>query len=258
MEKDKYIVSTLHNALGVVNLLYLKHELGLSEISKETGLSKANVFRLLYTLEINGFVKKTEDLKYKLGIKFAHYGSEVLERNNLYSTAKPYLRRLCDIVDETVHLGILDDNLDVIFMAKELSTAQFRITSSVGIKMPFYATSLGKSIISFKLDKDSGLSDRIKKTELVRLTKNTIINHEVLFKELEITKMRGYGVDMDENQEGLTCFGAPIFDISGDPIAAISVSGPTSRMLSNQIFLIDKLKLIAEEISINFGYKVNK
>ncbi len=252
-EKDKYLMSSVYNTLEVLDFLSHHKEVGVAEISKALNIGKASVFRMLYTLEKKGYVVKTSDAKYRLGIKFAHYGTIVLESLDITSIIKPYLEKLRDEYNETVHLGILDDDLKVIFIAKESSTSTIQMTSRVGSRMSFYATATGKILMSHKLDEE--MEKRIRSYNLEKLTEDTITNHDEFIKLLKKVKEQGYGEDLEESEVGLTCYAVPIKDISGKVIAGISMSGPTARMEKNKEKLLLSLKETAHEASNAMGYK---
>lgn len=254
--KDKYLMSSVFNTLEIIDLLSEHQELGVADISKITGLGKASVFRMLYTLEKKDFVFKTTGAKYRLGIKFAHYGSIVLDNINLISLLKPYLEALRDNNNETVHLGILDEDLNVIFIAKESSTSTIQMTSRVGSRMPFYATATGKLLSAFSLDDE--MEKKIRSYTLVKLTNNTITTHDEFFKTLKIIKELGYAQDLEESEDGLTCYAAPVRDISGKVIAGISISGPTLRMERNKESLLKALNGTTESISKALGFKISQ
>jgi IclR family transcriptional regulator, KDG regulon repressor len=80
MSEDKYLLSSVSNTLDILDLLSKHKELGVSEISRELNIGRASIFRMLYTLDKKEFVLKTPNAKYRLGIKFALYGSIVLKR----------------------------------------------------------------------------------------------------------------------------------------------------------------------------------
>lgn len=252
-EKDQYLMSSVYNTLEVVDFLSHHEEVGVAEISKALNLGKASVFRMLYTLEKKNYVFKTSDAKYRLGMKFAHYGTIVLEKLDITSIIKPYLIKLRDEYNETVHLGILDDDLKVIFIAKESSTSTIQMTSRVGSRMHFHATATGKVLLSNKLDEE--MENRIRSYNLEKLTENTITDNDKFIKSLEKVKEQGYGDDLEESEVGLTCYAVPIKDISGKVIAGISMSGPTARMEKNKDRLLLSLKETANEASIAMGYK---
>ena len=115
MSDDKYILSSLSNALRIMDLLSEKEGLGLAEICSELELGKSSVFRLLYTLEANGFIVKNHDAKYYLSRKFIYYGEIVTARQDDFSLARPELETLSDKVKETVHMSILLSNMNIMF-----------------------------------------------------------------------------------------------------------------------------------------------
>lgn len=252
---DKYLMSSVYNTLQILDLLSMHETLGVSEISKATGFGKASVFKMLYTLEKLDYVQKTPDLKYQLGIKFAHYGSVVLEKQNIFKLIRPYLQKLRDKHNETTHLGILDEDLNVIFMVKEASTNTVQMASRVGYKLPFYATAMGKVLVASKLDES--MIERLKAYNYTRHTENTITDYKKLIEQLEIVKEQGFSIDAEESEYGLVCYAAPIRDLTGQAIAAISMSGTYVRMLNNKEELIKSIKETANEVSISLGYKSN-
>lgn len=252
MDNDKYLLSSVYNTLGILDLLSKHEELGVAEISKELNMGRASVFRMLYTLEKKKFVHKTSDAKYKLGVKFAHYGSVVLERLNHFSIAKPFLQDLRDKHNLTTHLAILDDNYDVIIMNKELSKSTIQMTSKIGAKLPAYCSGTGKVLLASRLDED--LEEKIQSFDLEKLTDTTITDSNKLIEELKRIILEGYGADLEESEVGLVCYAAPVKEITGKVIAAISISGAATIMTQNKESLIKSVKDTAKEISKALGY----
>jgi len=254
MENDKYLLSSVANSLDILDLLSKHDELGVAEISRELNMGKASIFRMLYTLEKKEFVHKTHNAKYKLGIKFAHYGSIVIDRQSQYSVAKPFLEKLRDKHNQTTHLSILDDDdQKIIFMIKELSTSTIQMTSKVGAKLPSYATGTGKVLLAYKLDEE--FEKRLRSFDLKSLTSDTITDYDKLIEVLKKIREDGYGYDTEESEVGLTCISAPVRNIKGKVIAAISLSGATKVMLQNKEAYIDSVKETAMEISKAMGYQ---
>lgn len=254
MDNDKYLLSSVFNTLEVLDFLSKHEEMSLAEISKELNMGKASIFRMLYTLEKKGFVYKTSNAKYKLGIKFAHYGAIVLERQNKLSIAKPFLRELRDKHNETAHLAILDEDYNIIFMDKESSNSTIQMTSKIGAKLPSYCTGTGKVLLASLLDED--LEKKIYEFNFEKKTDKTITNPQDLIEELRKTKTQGYGEDVEECEIGLVCYAAPIKDINGNTISAISLSGPTARMKQNKEDLICSIKEASEKLSKIMGYNI--
>jgi IclR family transcriptional regulator, KDG regulon repressor len=254
MDNDRYLLSSVSNTLDILDLLSKYDELGVAEISNELNMGRASVFRMLYTLEKKDYVHKTSNAKYKLGVKFAHYGSIVLERQNYVSIAKPYLQKLRDLHNKTTHFAILDeDNFNIIFMEKEMSKSTIQMTSKIGSKMPAYCTGTGKVLLASKLDEDF---EKIVQTySLEKLTDSTITDNSKLIEELKIIQKQGYSEDSEESEFGLVCFAAPVKDITGKTVVAGSRSGAAAQMRTNKETYVKSVKETAFEISEAMGYK---
>lgn len=248
---DKYLLQSVFNTLEVLDLLSKHDEIGATEISKELKLGKASVFRMLYTLERKEFVIKTKLAKYKLGIKFAHYGGIVLDRLDIIAIIRPFLEKLRDKHNETTHMAILDDDYNIIFMAKELSNSSIQMNSRIGGKMPAYCTATGKALIAQLSDEE--LNNAIDTFDFKNCTDTGVKNKEQLYKEIERIRQNGYAENLEESEAGLTCFAASIKDITGKCLSAISVSGPTARMLKNKEALIKSVIETAADISQKLG-----
>lgn len=252
MGEDKYLLSSVYNTLEILDLLSMHDTLGVAEISKALKMGKSSVFKMLYTLEKKGYVQKMPDAKYMLGIKFAHYGSIVLERKNEFSFIKPYLRMLRDRHNETAHLSVLDRDYNIIFIDKESPSASMQMSSRRGAKLPAYCAATGKVLLAGI--KEPELKDALESLELNKKTENTITDPDLLLKEIEKVKEQGYATDAEESEIGLICYAAPIIDIYHNTVAAISISGPSGRMKQNSEYLIDSVKEVALEISKAMGY----
>lgn len=252
MGKDKYLLSSVYNTLEILDLLSEHKELTLSEISKELNLGKASVFRMLYTLEKKQFIHKTPDAKYRLGLKFAHYGAKVLDRQNNIAVIRPFLEKLRDEYNETVHLSVLDTDYNITVIDKAQSNFAIQMTSKIGGKLPGYCTAMGKVLLAGMLDDE--LREKIYSFNLERKTDRTITDPNELIKELEKVRDQGYAEDQEESEVGLVCYAAPIKDFNGNVTAAISFSGPAQRMQQNKEKLISSIKKAAEEISKKIGY----
>lgn len=228
-------------------------ELKLTDISERLGLNKSTVHGIITTLKYYGIIEQNEEnQKYKLGLYLMELGNLVQNSIDVTSIAAPIINRVCLELEETVHLGKLE-NTDIVYIEKKESTQSMRIFTSIGARNPAYCTAVGKAMLAFK-DK-SELMQRIPEV-LEKFNPNTISDKEVLLEELETIRKTGIAIDNEEKILGLTCVAAPVFDSNGNANYGISVSGPTIRMDKEKI---DKAKKIvseaAKEISLKLGYK---
>jgi IclR family KDG regulon transcriptional repressor len=228
-QTPKYEVRSVKRALTLLRT-FLAHEdeLSAAEMSKETGLDPSTVFRLLLTLEAQGFVEVNHTTgKYRPGVTLLELGSRFLKNNDIRSRAIGHLERLRDEFGETVHLTVLNGN-EVVYLEKLAGLHPIGFMSSrVGDRNPAHCTGVGKALLAFIPDDE--LTARYPDGRLRRYTATTITDLDTLRLELKKVRERGYATDQEEHEPGVKCVAVPVFDHKGIA-AAISVSGPSNRV----------------------------
>jgi len=228
-------------------------ELSLAEISERVGLNKSRVFRLLHTLVDHGYVERNWDgTRYMLGLKILERAACV--RMDLRQLALPYMRLIHERFNETVNLGILE-NQEIIYISSLESSRPIRMAEVIGSRSLLHSTALGKAIIANLPDDD--LRDLLSDIAFVKLTERTITDGDKLAKELRKVRRKGYAFDDRENDPEGFCIGAPIFDRRGRPLAAISVSGPAERVQGNSKEIVELLLSTCRQISEKLGFNEN-
>lgn len=229
-----------------------KKELKLSEISERLGLNKSTVHGIISTLKYHGFISQDEETqKYKLGIRFVQFGDLVINSMNIRNAAVPVIDAVCEKIEETVHVAMLD-GLDVVWIEKRECTKSIKTSTKIGARLPAYTTADGKIIICYQ-NKDK-IKNYLPK-RIPQYTNNTITNKGEFIKKLEEMKKNGYAIDNEEYVEGLKCVAAPIFDHDGKVRFSLSTTGPAFRMNEERIKeLIVIIKEAANEISHRIGY----
>ncbi len=251
------IIQSVDRALEVMIYLYQEgKETGITKIAADLGVYKSTVYRTLVTLENRGFVRKNpETEKYWLGNRLFVLGKGVENRMGLQEVVRPYAKKLYEAYCEVVNVSILERNPDdvyrsVIILKEESDRQVLTVNPPVGSSSECYCSSVGKCLLAFSADIDLGVYEN---HPMRPYTEHTITTVSALRSELMKVRERGYALDHEELEHGLTCIGAPILDHNGLAVAAISLSGPTSRMLSGDIEeRIEAVKRIAREISSNF------
>ncbi|EOC99913.1 IclR family transcriptional regulator [Caldisalinibacter kiritimatiensis] len=252
----KEVVQSVDRALTILEVLSdYEAGLGITEISEKIQLHKSTIHRLLSTLIYKGYVEQDEKTsKYKLTLKLFELSNKNIEKIDVLSVAKPFLKELVEKANEAVHLVVLDGT-DIVYIDKVESKNTIRMHSKIGKRSPVYCTAVGKSILAHLTDNEivKIWNDSIIK----KFTDYTITDLETLKKELELIKESGYAVDNEENELGVRCVGAPIFDYRGDVCSAISVSGPTMRITKDKVEELGKLVIeYSQKISEKLGYKI--
>ena len=254
MSTQQKTSSTVTKAFAILDLLVSKNESGLSlsEVSNHLHFSKSTSHRYLTTLEELGVVIRDDRDHFCLGPKLIELTGAYLSNHDLRNESEPYLEKLSSQTLETVHLAIPSGN-DVIYIAKIDSTHSVRMASHIGARNPMYCTSLGKVILAhYPADR----VEEIVRDGLPARTPYTITSPDALQTELELVRAQGFAIDEQENEEGVRCAGAPIFDYTRKVIGAISVSGPASRLTRKRSIEIGSLASdAAVEISGRMGYQ---
>ncbi len=248
------MVKSVSRALDIIQIVSLKKEgLGVTEISKQIDINKSSVYRILSTLVKYGYMEQDENTgRYKLGYKFLEISSKKLESIDLRVEAKPFLRELEKETNEVIHLVVYDQG-EVVYIEKLEGTETLRMHSKVGKRAPMHCTSVGKAILAYL--PSSEVLEILDRKGLPEHTNKTITDRNAFLEELVKVKQRGYALDLEENEYGIRCIAAPIFDHLGKVIAAVSISGPTIRMTNERLAQLQvRILQIGKQISARLGY----
>ncbi|MGE8203286.1 IclR family transcriptional regulator [Heyndrickxia sp. NPDC080065] len=233
MEREN-MVKSVSRALDIITLVSMKKGgLGVTEIANQIDINKSSVYRILSTLVQYGYVEQdSETGRYKLGYKFLEISSKLLESIDLRAEARPFLQVLENETNEVIHLVVYDQG-EVVYIEKLEGNEILRMHSKVGKRAPMHCTSVGKAILAHL--PTSVVLDILERKGMPVHTDKTITDKETFQKELIKVKQKGFALDLEENEYGIACIAAPIFDHSGKVIAAVSISGPTMRMTEDRL-----------------------
>lgn len=248
------MVKSVSRALDIITMLSLKKGgLGVTEIANQIDINKSSVYRILSTLVQYGYVEQEADtVRYKLGYKFLEISSKLLESIDLRAEARPFLQELENETNEVVHLVVYDQG-EVVYIEKLEGNELLRMHSKVGKRAPMHCTSVGKAILS-KLP-ENVVESILERKGMPIHTVHTMTDKEMFMKELKLVRERGYALDLEENELGITCIAVPIMDHTG-VVAAVSISGPTIRMTEERLEQLHKRMItIGQQISQRLGYR---
>jgi len=257
MVKDKpaYPIKVLDKSLFILETL-LQHSSSMSimEISKKLKIYPSTIHRVLNTLKYRGYVEQNPvNQKYRLGLKLVELGMARYHQIDLVKEAHPFLKELVNQCNETVHLGILDQE-EVLYIAKEDCPRTIRMVSQVGRRASLHSTALGKILLAYLPEEER--RKILEQKGLPRFTENTITDKEELEKELNRIKKQGFALDDEENEKDVYCIAAPIKNYQGKVIAAISISSPVYRIgINKKNHIKEALIEISKKISKRLGNK---
>jgi IclR family transcriptional regulator, KDG regulon repressor len=250
-----YTVKSLVKALNILEVLADEDPpYTLTELSRRLHLHVSTVHRLLVNLVRHGFMEEdTISGGYQLSYRVLRMGLRVLDRLDFRKAALPLLHELNVRTREIVHLAILQGT-------QAISIERFETPQPVGLDarlgrvMPLHCTGVGKTLLAYQ--SEDFINQIAHSPGLTRMTAHTLTGLPQLRKELERIREQGYATDQEEVVEGLRCVSGPVFNHTGQTIAAFSVSGPTMRMTPARVSEIAQMvRETSQQISYRLGYR---
>lgn len=242
---------------GLKLLEYISESQGqvaLTDLAQQAGLPNSTTHRLLTTMQQQGFVRQVGDLGlWTMGAQAFVVGSSFLQSRNLLAMVHPILRRLMDESGETVNLAVLDhSDYQAIIIDQVQCTALMRMSAPIGGKLPMHASGAGKAFLSTLSDEK--LVQLLHKKGLHAYTQHTRTNPVSLKENLAQIRKQGYSFDDEEHALGLRCIAACLYDEHHEAFAAISISGPVSRITDDCVTELGALVIhAAKEITQSYG-----
>lgn len=232
MSANENSVQSIERGFQILELLRKEERaMGVSEIAKLLGLTTTTAHRILSALRNCRAVQQDPKTHlYDLNDHLLLYGKAVLNRFSFLSSIHPILGELSKRVGETVFMGILDEQFDLIYIDQVDSLDHpLRMTPQIGLRQPAHCTSLGKVLLANLPAERQNLF--LSRGTFPKKTEFTLTTEKELREELTRISTLGFALDQEEMENGIYCVAAPIQN-TREVIAAVSISGPSSRMQS--------------------------
>ena len=254
---EPYQLHGLERAVSVLEVLSQSDiPLSLAQLCQRMDLHKSTAHRALMVLERSALIERTPENRFRLGLKLYELGNRAVEQIDLRTRVYPFFRKLAAQVGETVHLSVLQKT-SIVYLDKVEPNRRVCMSSKIGTSNPVYCTSMGKAMLAFQ--PEPVIEEIVSKIRYTRYTHKTLCSREKLLKSLERVRRRGYAIDDEEIELGVRCIGAPIFNEAHWAIAAVSVSGPTSRITPQSVpEIAEHLLRCCREISACLGIRPKK
>ncbi|WP_158734823.1 IclR family transcriptional regulator [Alteribacillus sp. YIM 98480] len=221
------------------------------EIAKKLDMSTSTVYRLVQSLCNEGMLIKDSTNRYRLGWKLLELGNMVMYQQDIYNEAVPRIEELTRKFKGIVHIGMLDENGDFIFVLKVAARDALQVPTFIGERKPTYCFSTGKILLS----SNPSLMEKFTTNDLLKRGPNTIETVEGLQVELNQVRNNGFAVSNNENEFGVYGIAAPIQSYSGKNIAALNMVGPISYIQGHEKQnMIKHVTKVADSISKDLGY----
>ena len=228
-DDPRYNIRVLDRAISILSLLADGRARTPAEINEEIDLSSSTTFRMLSTLSYHRYVKRDESTnQFQLGLACLELAQAFLAGNDVRRVSMEELETLRNETKETVHLAVLED-MEIVYLEKLPGLHAIGLMSSrVGGRSPAYCTGVGKVLLAYQ--KTEMVRAYYEAHGLPRFTDSTITDLAHLMSELEEIHNKGYALDRGEHEDEVRCVATPIFDLSGQVVAALSISGPAARI----------------------------
>lgn len=251
-------VQSLCRALSILNVI-AEDEYGLTmtHIAQRTGLPLSTTHRLLTTLQHERYVRCDNDQSlWRAGVQAFIIGNAFVRSRDIIATSRPYMTELMEQSGETTNLAVVDQG-ECIYLAQVECRQMMRVQAKPGSRVPIHSSAVGKALLA-AMPEDKA-KKFIQMREFERNTEKTVVKQQELQREVSDVRDSGYGRDDEEHCVGLRCVASVIFDEFGEPMAAVSLSGPMARISDEQFPVLGAMvKETAAKITAAMGGIVPK
>jgi len=249
-----YTVDAVDKALDILFLVAEHPGLGVTELARRAGMTKARSYRLLDTLEKCGLVRRDNAAPiYRLGYMAMFLGARAREQLRLVRLAMHYLDDMVGQLNEHVYVRVRD-GLDSVCIAHRDTGHEIRVHTHVGSRKPLYAGASGKLLAAYA---EEEVQRAVLAGKKQTFTPATLTTHTVLEREFQQIRRQGYSISRGERVSGMVAMAVPVRDASGRVIAALSVALPEFRCSDERLdgfFIV--LEKSAARLSRELGYEV--
>lgn len=236
-------IQSLARGLKILDsLVEADSSMSITELSRQLDLDKSTVSRLMQTLVHYEYAQPDPGTRrYMLGKKVTRVSWQLLNRVPVRDQARPFLYRLMHETGECAHTAVYSQKQALVIDDVE-APSSLRVVGGIGRLIPLHCTAVGKCLLAF--------SNVPLPSEMPARTRRTITSIESLQVHLAQIRALGYALDDEENDDGVRCIAAPIYDQSRHAIACIGISGPTVRMIDQRLdTLAEQVVTAAKELS---------
>ena len=226
--------------------------IALTELAQRTALPPSTAHRLLKSLEQRGYLRQDEERGlWFIGVTAFVVGSAFIRSRDIVASSRPSMRRLMEDLGESVNLAVLEGSV-AIYLSQIECRQMIRAHALPGGRAPLHGSGVGKALLAALPHERA--AELLTGRTLPALTPNTLTSRAKVLDGLEAVRRTGYAVDDEEQSLGMRCVAAAIRDENAEPVAAVSITGPSARVTLARIEAIGgRVLAAAEEITRNIG-----
>lgn len=249
---ERYVIPNLRNACRILKVLG-RHPDGLkaADLARDLKIPVTTTLRIMTTLSLEGLARKV-DGRFELGPVLIQLGNAALAGTEVRDLALPLLQKLTALTDETAHIAIPCDDRALIVAVQD-SPHPLRAASRPGFLADLHCSSTGKVFLGF-IHRDR-IAELMAANPPARRTPQTQVTVAAIRKESELTRKRGFSLDNEEFHPGVRCLAAPVFNSTGQVVAAIGITAATVRFTEARVpEMAEKVRSVAAELSRLLGH----
>lgn len=232
-ENSRNVVNSLSKGLRVLESFTAERpEMTLSEVARAASIDAGTAFRMLNTLVMLGYVSRSEDKRFRLTLKVADLGFHAIGRSDLRELARPVLRSLVGEISEAASLGVLD-GADILYIERvRAGLIRLGVDIRIGTNIPAVSGVIGHAILAFlpEAQRERVLAIKPRRSEFAERR----FGRPELKRALAGVRRQGYAMQDSAFGNGLRILAAPVLDVDGYPLAAVSVAAPAARMSADE------------------------
>lgn len=246
-------VPALVKGVGILDLIANEPGLGFASIQQRLSLPKSSCHLLIGTLCRLGLLQMQADRSYVLGLRLFELGAQAANQRHIDRTALPHLRKLAKEVQLTCHLGVRE-GLEAVYLAKVECDREIKVNTWVGKRLSLNSSSLGKALLAWLPEPE--LEEILRHLEWPRKCPNTLADPALFKTHLAEVRARGWATDDEEDIPNIRCLAAPVINMEGDVVAALSAVGTILELDSARFTeLAERVCAAAADISRELGHR---
>lgn len=249
------VVKSDQTVFAIIEYIHREGDAGVTELADSLGLAKSSVHKHLKTLAHHDYVVN-DGGRYRLGLKFLTLGGRIRDGSELCQFARASVTELAEETNQMVSFILRDGSHGVAVFVRN-DRYGLRKQVPLGNRFPLYQNGAGKSILAALPDDE--LEGVIERTTLEAKTPNTITSVDVLRREIEEIRDRGYATSTEERVEGVQSVASAVEDRSGGTIGSLSIAGPADRLTEERLHAgyADAVMEAANELELRIRYSTD-
>lgn len=251
--RPRYTVPALVRAHALLRVLGSDGPATLSEVSRRAQVPKTTTLQLLDTMIMLGWIERAAQSKYRLGIGLYHLGMASAQHRDLREIAAPFMHQLVAETGLACHLAVYQDG-ETVLVEKVEGPGFIKFDTRIGQRSPLHLTAMGRVLSAYLPPEE--LERRLRQRGMVKRTSRTVTDPDRFTTLVAEVRSRGFALEDEEEEPGVRCVGAPLRDLSGQVVAAISVTAVVAELPLQRVPVVaDQVMATARRISQQLGFR---